>query len=187
MTCGSLSVCLYHVGIRVWIYILHGCYVYFKYANFYMTCILLIRVPAYLRTHACTHCLKWVHVCAQGADFTVISFLQCKSTTTYHDDVIKWKHFPRNWPFVRGIHRSRWIPRTKASDAELLMFSLICVWINDWVNNREAGDVRRYRGHYDVIVMCLPKCLKYMDEHVSYVPSEVWFIFQRHELCSGLF
>ena len=24
-----------------------------------------------------------------------------------HDDVIKWKHFPRYWPFVRGIHRSR--------------------------------------------------------------------------------
>ena len=22
-----------------------------------------------------------------------------------HDDVIRWKHFPRNWPFVRGIHR----------------------------------------------------------------------------------
>ena len=36
-----------------------------------------------------------------------------------HDDVIKWKQFPRNWPFVRGIHRSRWIPHTKASDAEL--------------------------------------------------------------------
>ena len=30
-----------------------------------------------------------------------------------HDDVIKWKHFLRNWPFVRGIHRSRWIPHTK--------------------------------------------------------------------------
>ena len=27
-----------------------------------------------------------------------------------HDDVIKWRHFPRNWPFVRGIYRSRWIP-----------------------------------------------------------------------------
>ena len=24
-----------------------------------------------------------------------------------HDDVIKWKHFPRYWPFMRGIHRSR--------------------------------------------------------------------------------
>ena len=33
------------------------------------------------------------------------------------------------------------------------MFSLICVWIHDWVNNREAGDLRRYRGHYDVTVM----------------------------------
>ena len=41
---------------------------------------------------------------------------------TTHDDVIKWKHFPRNWPFVRGIHRSRWIPHTKASDAELWCF-----------------------------------------------------------------
>ena len=39
-----------------------------------------------------------------------------------HDDVIKWKHFPRNWPFVRGIHRSRWIPHIKASDAELWCF-----------------------------------------------------------------
>ena len=33
------------------------------------------------------------------------------------------------------------------------MFALICIWINDWVNNREAGDLRRYRGHYDVIAM----------------------------------
>ena len=33
------------------------------------------------------------------------------------------------------------------------MFSLICVWINGWVNNREAGDLRRNRAHYDVIVM----------------------------------
>ena len=29
-----------------------------------------------------------------------------KIIETYHDDVIKWKHFPRHWPFVRGIHRS---------------------------------------------------------------------------------
>ena len=31
-----------------------------------------------------------------------------------------------------------------------LVFSLICVWIDGWVNNREAGDLRRHRGHYDV-------------------------------------
>ena len=34
-----------------------------------------------------------------------------------------------------------------------LMFSLICVWINGWVNSREVGDLRRHRTHYDVIVM----------------------------------
>ena len=34
-----------------------------------------------------------------------------------------------------------------------LMFFLICVWINGWVNNCEAGDLRRYRDHYDVTVM----------------------------------
>ena len=33
------------------------------------------------------------------------------------------------------------------------MFTLICARINGWVNNREAGDLRRYRLHYDVIVM----------------------------------
>ena len=33
------------------------------------------------------------------------------------------------------------------------MFSLIFAWINGWVNNREAGDLRRYRVHYDAIVM----------------------------------
>ena len=47
----------------------------------------------------------------------------------------------------------RWNPRTKASDAELWCFSLICAWINGWVNNREAGALRHHRAHYDVTVM----------------------------------
>ena len=34
-----------------------------------------------------------------------------------------------------------------------LMFSLICAWINGWVINREAGDLRRRRAHYDVTVI----------------------------------
>ena len=71
----------------------------------------------------------------------------------YHDDVIKWKHFPRNWPFVRGIHRSPVNSPHKGQWCGALMFSLICVLINDWVNNRGAGDLRRHRGHCDVIVM----------------------------------
>ena len=70
-----------------------------------------------------------------------------------HDDVIKWKYFPHNWPFVRGIHRSPVNSQHKGQWRGALRFSLICFWINDWVNNREAGDLRRYRAHYDVIVM----------------------------------
>ena len=30
---------------------------------------------------------------------------------------------------------------------EAFMFSLICVWIDGWVNNCEAGDLRRHRVH----------------------------------------
>ena len=57
-----------------------------------------------------------------------------------HNDVIKWKHFPRYWPFVRGIHRSPVNSPHKGQWRGALMFSLICDWINGWVNNREAGD-----------------------------------------------
>ena len=71
----------------------------------------------------------------------------------YHDDVIAWKHFLRYWPFVRGIHRSPVNSPHKDQWRGTLMFSLICAWINVWVNNREAGDLRRHRAHYDVTVM----------------------------------
>ena len=70
-----------------------------------------------------------------------------------HDDVIKWKHFPRHWPFVRGIHRSPVNSPHKGQWRGALMFTLICARINGWVNTREAGDLRRYRAHCDVIVM----------------------------------
>ena len=65
----------------------------------------------------------------------------------------QWKHFPRHWPFVRGIHRSPVNSTHKAQWRGALVFSLICTWINEWVNNREASDLRRYHAHYDVTVM----------------------------------
>ena len=80
---------------------------------------------------------------------------RCPCGNHWHDDVIKWKHFPRYWPFVRGIHRSPVNSPHKGQWHGALMFSLICVWIYGWVNNREAGDLRRYRAHYDVIVIIL--------------------------------
>ena len=46
---------------------------------------------------------------------------------------------------VNSPHKGQW--------RGALMFSLICAQINDWVNNREAGNLRRHRGHCDVTVM----------------------------------
>ena len=43
------------------------------------------------------------------------------------------------------VHKDQW--------RGALMFSLIYVWINDWVHDRDAGDLRRYRAHYDVTLM----------------------------------
>ena len=61
--------------------------------------------------------------------------------------------FWRYWPFVRGIHRSPLKSPHKGLWRGALMFSLIWAWMNSWVNNREAGDLRRHRAHYDVTVM----------------------------------
>ena len=68
-----------------------------------------------------------------------------------------WRHqietFTRYWPFVREFTGHRWIPPTKASDTELWCFLWSAPWINYWVNNREAADLRHHRAHYDVIAM----------------------------------
>ena len=93
----------------------------------------------------------------------------------YHDDVIRWKHFPRHWPFAWGIHRqilTWWRHQMETFSAILaicagnslnslhkgpwrwaLLFSLIRTRINGWVNNVKAGDLRHHRAHCDVTVM----------------------------------
>ena len=70
-----------------------------------------------------------------------------------HDDVIKWKHFPFYWPFVQGIHQWTVSSPYKGQWRRALIFSLICAWINGWVNNSEAVDLRHHRLHYDITVM----------------------------------
>ena len=89
-----------------------------------------------------------------------------------HDDVIKWKHFPRYWPFVRRIHRSPVNSPHKGQWRGALMFSLICIWINGWVNNCEADDLRCYRAHYDVTVMA--------KQATSHYLKQWWNVFLVH-------
>ena len=58
-----------------------------------------------------------------------------------------WKIDDLNPIWVRLLGRSQlWNP------SDLPCFP-ICAWINAWVNNREAGDLRRHRAHYDVTVV----------------------------------
>ena len=93
-----------------------------------------------------------------------------------HDDVIKWKHFPRNCPFVRGIHQSPVYSPYKGQWCGALIFSLIYAWINGWVNNHEAGHLRCHRAHYDVIVML--SAISYISCIIHpYIP---WIIHNAH-------
>ena len=72
-----------------------------------------------------------------------------------HDDVIKWKHFPRYWPFVRGIHRSPVNSPHRCQWRGASVFSLICTRINSWETIVRLVILRRNRTHYDVTVMML--------------------------------
>ena len=78
-----------------------------------------------------------------------------------HDDVIRWEHFKRHWPFARGIPRSPANSPHKSQRRGVFMFSLICLTTNCWVNNRNAGDLTRHRAHYDVTVMIFAAIMRH--------------------------
>ena len=80
---------------------------------------------------------------------------------------------------VNSPHKGQW--------RGALIFSLICTRINDWVNNREAGDLRRHRGHYDVSVMfsydlrCrewTKPMLRRQSLLTKYMSCEIWSTYQ---------
>ena len=147
--------------------------VYHQIATFWWKARPLQLVPIIYTYHICNFLSGWfacmyacVHKCAHvWACFSIpdvsTRFFELKDTLTYweheqnysqiclkdyHADVIKWIHFPRNGKSaVNSPHKGQW--------HRALMFSLIYIWINGWVNNREAGDLRRHQTHYDVTVM----------------------------------
>ena len=88
---------------------------------------------------------------------SIVSNRQDWQAVVFHDDVSKWKHLPLYWPFVRGIH---WSPVDSPHKCQWrwdLMFSLNCAWTKVWANNRNVGDFRHHRVHYDVNVMHMKK------------------------------
>ena len=94
------------------------------------------------------------------------------------------KEIPRYWPFVREIHRSPVNSPHKGPWHDALCF-LWSAWINGWANNREAGNLRRYRTHYDVTVMVMEQDGDYIRDKpnpsVSWsvtLTAMFWFFFQ---------
>ena len=113
--------------------------------------IILCVEPTKLQIH-----LRCLVPCRQHAIVHRMSVLQLTKkyhAVIFHDVVIKRKHFPRYWPFVRGIHRSSVNSPQIGQWSGALMFSLICAWICGCANNRYIGDLRRHRAHHDVILI----------------------------------
>ena len=92
--------------------------------------------------------------------------------------------FPLTGPLCGEFTGDRWIPFKKASGVELRCF-LRSAWINGWVNNRQAGDLRRHRAQYDVIVMISSHTLlqslqcitwaTWLERHI-FLSSATWLI-----------
>ena len=122
------------------------------------------------------HC--WIY----RTKFKVIRDVLIVIICRINDDVIKRKHFQPYWPFVWGIYRSPVNSPVKGQWHWAWMFSLICAWLNDWVNNREAGDLRRHRAHYDVTVL-VPQNLHYVLTCLVCSGYRYQFLCNTCELC----
>ena len=114
--------------------------------------------------------------------FHVVRLLLRKTTQTW------WRHQMEtfsallaicagNTPVpVNSLHKGQW--------RGAFMLSLVCAWINLWVNNREADDLRRYCAHY-VIVMNLIDSIKVKPCHTWCLPFDTFKRFitwWRHQM-----
>ena len=128
--------------------------------------LMIIRAVPVRHWKPCPCCHHWgtVRIGCNPYIFNILSFITAATlwvsffrTHPRRVDCTWWRHQMEtfsallvicagNSPVpVNFLHKGQW--------RGTLMFSLICVWINSWENNREAGDLRRNRAHYDVIVM----------------------------------
>ena len=156
---------------RIYLYVNRGCYR--KFRETWQLCSRVTCPISYNQRCDIWHDLMPIGARA-SAGIVLIKIGPLMAIEMLHDDVIKWKHFPRYWPFVRGIHRSPVNSPHKGQWRGALMFSSICTWINGWENNREAGDLRRHRAHYDVTVM-----VRYLEILSTILKNIDWTAYMR--------
>ena len=102
-----------------------------------------------------------------------------------------WRHqmetFSALLAICAGTHRSPVNSPHKGQWRGALMFTLICARTNGWVNNREAGDLRRHGTHYDVIVMALCNIEYPSETHLNPKSREIPFAHILFLSCSIVF
>ena len=119
----------------------------------------------------------------RGVDGTFLICTTDWSGSKFHYSIIKWKQSTRYWPFAQGIHRAPVNFPHKGQWRGVWCFFLICAWTNGCVNNRDAGDLRRHRTHYDATVIFLTlnlgfRCLAIRNHNASLIVPVV-----SRELC----
>ena len=77
-------------------------------------------------------------------DYSCDIFPKCMMTSSNGNIFRVTGHLCGHGSPVNSPHKGQW--------RGALMFSLICTWINGWVNNREADGLRRHPSHYDITV-----------------------------------
>ena len=107
-------------------------------------------------TLGCSLCINWKVECWSNAQYTPFWIPGCFWYSARCMIMMASSNgniFRVTGPLCGQFAGHRQIPLTKASDAELCCFLWSAPWINGWVNDGEADDLRRHRVHYDVIVI----------------------------------
>ena len=100
--------------------------------------------------------IRYERMCVNCALLWYGYSMGCCRTSTFSQEPW-WRHQMKPFSVLLGlsggIHQSPVHSPHKGQWRGALMFSLICAWTNGWANNRDAGDLRRHRAHYNVTVM----------------------------------
>ena len=116
---------------------------------------------------------QWIDAPWRLCDGTAFVWITTQSSTTL------WRHQMETFSALLALCAGKSPVTGEFPSQSPVMFSLICAWINGWINNHEAGDLRRHRAHYDVTVVKPPKwsiCTLNKQEVSFYVSSSFgWF------------
>ena len=102
-----------------------------------------------LRKRNTSNLLMFDFICSQRKlEATTYKFVYSMMTSTNGNFAVS----PANSP-----HKGQW--------RGALVFSFIPAWTKEWVNNQDAGGLRRHRAHYDVTVMSTVCLTEHLETH----------------------